>query len=429
MGQIVFQATLGGQVAVSGPNTASSFTLTLPAATDTLVGKATTDTLTNKTLTSPVISGGTINNATIGATTATTGAFTTLSATGVATFSAGTVSLPAITTTGDTNTGIFFPAADTIAFTEGGVESLRITSAGDVGIGTNSPSVKLHVDGTGTQYIKLSSSTNSNFIQTFATSGSTGQEYKSVYRFVDTDAGERMRIDSSGNVGIGATSAGNKLQISNGGANGVEFDVALASGTESKMLSINRTSSAYTPLNYDASLHKFFISGGQKMQLDASGNLLVGKTAVDVTTAGTQLESTGTVGITRDSATNLILNRKTSDGTIVSIRRDNTEVGSISATTTLTSYNTTSDQRLKTNIVDAPLGNIDSIKVRSFDWIADNSHQEYGMVAQELIEVAPYAVHQPQNPDEMMAVDYSKLVPMMIREIQDLRARLAKAGL
>jgi hypothetical protein len=162
---------------------------------------------------------------------------------------------------------------------------------------------------------------------------------------------------------------------------------------------------------------------------DSSGNFLVGKTATDVTTVGTQLESTGTVGITRDSATNLILNRKTSDGTIVSIRRDNTEVGSISATTTLTSYNTTSDQRLKTNIVDAPLGNIDSIKVRSFDWIADNSHQEYGMVAQELIEVAPYAVHQPQNPDEMMAVDYSKLVPMMIREIQDLRARLAKAGL
>ena len=74
-------------------------------------------------------------NGTVGATTANTGAFTTLSATGVTTVQAGTVSLPAITTSGDTNTGIFFPAADTIAFTEGGTESMRIDSAGQVGIG------------------------------------------------------------------------------------------------------------------------------------------------------------------------------------------------------------------------------------------------------------------------------------------------------
>jgi hypothetical protein len=92
---------------------------------------------------------GTINNMSIGATTASTGAFTTLSASGVATFSAGTVSLPAITTTGNTNTGIFFPAADTIAFTEGGAEAMRITSAGDVGIGITAPTAKLHVTNTG----------------------------------------------------------------------------------------------------------------------------------------------------------------------------------------------------------------------------------------------------------------------------------------
>jgi hypothetical protein len=61
---------------------------------------------------------------------------------------AGTASLPVITTTGDVNTGIFFPAADTIAFSDGGVESVRITDTGNVGVGTSSPASKLDVNGT-----------------------------------------------------------------------------------------------------------------------------------------------------------------------------------------------------------------------------------------------------------------------------------------
>ena len=63
-----------------------------------------------------------------------------IAVTGVTTFSAGSAAAPSITTTGDTNTGIFFPAADTIAFTEGGVESMRINSSGNLGLGvTPSP--------------------------------------------------------------------------------------------------------------------------------------------------------------------------------------------------------------------------------------------------------------------------------------------------
>jgi len=59
----------------------------------------------------------------------------------------GTAATPAIRGT-DANTGIFFPAADTIAFAEGGTESMRLNSSGDVGIGTTSPTTKLQVNGT-----------------------------------------------------------------------------------------------------------------------------------------------------------------------------------------------------------------------------------------------------------------------------------------
>jgi len=109
------------------------------------------------------------------------------------------------------------------------------------------------------------------------------------------------------------------------------------------------------------------------------------------------------------------------------LNQGGTGVGSITSTGTGTAYNIISDQRLKENIVDAPSasGDIDAIQVRSFDFISDKSSVKYGFIAQELVKVAPQAVHQPADPEEMMAVDYSKLVPMLVKEIQSLRKRLA----
>ena len=117
----------------------------------------------------------------------------------------------------------------------------------------------------------------------------------------------------------------------------------------------------------------------------------------------------------------------TSTNTQVRFINGNGLVGSISTANSATAYNTSSDQRLKENIADADDAGskIDSIQVRQFDWKTDGLHQDYGMVAQELQTVAPEAVSAPENPDEMMSVDYSKLVPMMLKEIQSLRARVA----
>jgi hypothetical protein len=93
-----------------------------------------------------------------------------------------------------------------------------------------------------------------------------------------------------------------------------------------------------------------------------------------------------------------------------------------------TAYNTSSDARLKENIADAEDAGakVDAIQVRQFDWKADGSHQDYGMMAQELLTVAPEAVSGDPESDDMMGVDYSKLVPMLVKEIQSLRARVAQ---
>ena len=179
------------------------------------------------------------------------------------------------------------------------------------------------------------------------------------------------------------------------------------------------------------------------MRIDSSGNVLVGTTSalakfvVDgtvyfstttgIATARTSGKLNIDANINSENGIDIKSLQSPAGGSYIIFRNSAGDVaGSIThSSSTAVLYNVTSDQRLKTNVVDAPLGNIDSIKIRSFDWVADGSHQEYGMVAQELIEVAPYAVNKPENPDEMMGVDYSKLVPMMIKEIQDLKQRIA----
>ena len=165
--------------------------------------------------------------------------------------------------------------------------------------------------------------------------------------------------------------------------------------------------------------------GNPRGIFDNSGNFLVGTTSSTTTPAsGVQLNngsSIGTVAVGHASGTatgNYFATFSYNSGIIGSITQNG-----ISAVL----YNITSDQRLKENIQDADDASalVDSLKVRQFDWKSDGSHQRYGFVAQELAAVAPEAVYQPADPEEMMAVDYSKLVPMLVKEIQSLRKRLA----
>jgi len=84
---------------------------------------------------------------------------TTLGVTGVSTFAAGTALLPALTTTGDTNTGIYYPAADTFAVTTGGTERYRADSSGNVGVGVTPTNVvgqtRVEIKGSGSGNLTL----------------------------------------------------------------------------------------------------------------------------------------------------------------------------------------------------------------------------------------------------------------------------------
>jgi trimeric autotransporter adhesin len=411
-GDLRLQDTTGGQyVALQAPGTiATSYTLTLPvddgtngqalitdgngvlswstaasgdvygpaSATDNAIARF--DLTTGKIIQNSVVTIADTTGDMAGVGTLSSGAITT---TGVLTVPAGTVSAPAITTTGDTNTGIFFPAADTIAFAEGGGESMRIDASGNLGIGTTSPAGRLDSTSATTQAFLSNGTTLANttgtvystiafrslrgggagsfgfddaWIQTqranlsfngdafthdaslvfftnnsnrdnnptermrITSTGNVGigltstqarlsilQSLSGTYGSAgiwltdnattslminNTASGvssmwssgaiafgtgnnnntERMRIDSSGNVGIGTSSPAVKFVVSNGGAGGVE---TLTDGT---IQSYNRSTSAYQTLRLDGSTLLFRPSGTEAMRLDASGNLGLGVT-------------------------------------------------------------------------------------------------------------------------------------------------------
>jgi len=141
---------------------------------------------------------------------------------GVSTFasgivvSSGTTAAPSISPSGDSNTGIFFPNADTIAFGEGGVEVGRFDSSGRLGIGTDNPGVKLDVFSTSTNIVKSRTNSASDFsVFSLSNTGTSGREYHlglggstvsnttlagSAYIWDATASAIRLVVDSSGRV-------------------------------------------------------------------------------------------------------------------------------------------------------------------------------------------------------------------------------------
>jgi hypothetical protein len=254
-------------------------------------------------------------------------------------------------------------------------EQMRLTSTG-LGIGTSSPAYKLH-----------------------AAEESSG--------------GARLRLENLRTATFDGDFFG-QIQFYGNDTNG--------SGVRASVTALCRDVSGATDLTFATAS-----SGGsstERARIDSSGNLLIGTTSFGNVNANALGFSPTSKYLALSHA-----NGTSSGSGYVSFGYNTGEIGSITQTgTTAVLYNTTSDQRLKENIQDADSASslIDALQVRKFDWKSDNSHQRYGFVAQELVTVAPEAVYQPEDTEAMMAVDYSKLVPMLVKEVQSLRARVAQ---
>jgi trimeric autotransporter adhesin len=269
-----------------------------------------------------------------------------------------------------------------------------------------------------------------------------------------------MTLDASGNLGIGVVpesivhikDSGNvstTLQIE-GAATGyapvINFDGIVAGNadyllgeingswdTHTNVVSAIRFESGADTTNKDDGLISFWTSSSgptleERARLTSDGNFLVGTTSATGSGASSGKQLIQFNGAAENAL--YVDDTRTAAGTDTAIifGRGATITGSITTTLTTTAYVTSSDQRLKENITDADDAGdkIDAIQVRKFDWKVDGSHQDYGMVAQELQVVAPEAVSGDADSEEMMGVDYSKLVPMMLKEIQSLRARISQ---
>lgn len=350
----------------------------------------------------------------------------------------GSAATPAIRGT-DANTGIFFPAADTIAFAEGGVESMRIDSAGNVGIGTTTASTRLHASGTDTNPVAL---------RLQNTTASTGK----TWQITSTNAGslqlativgvaDYLTVDSSGNVGIGQTSPVYKLQVNNPVASATADAIVVQNSGVTSLGQVAGIRFRYigaepaairavlTDTNNGAGALGFFTSAdgqganlAERMRIDSSGRLLVGTTSVNNGSLSNFYFNSFSNGIeTTWAGTNSIYH--------VLARNGNGFLGGINTNGSTTTYTNLSDYRVKENIepMQNALSKVSLLKPCTFTYKVDGKDGQ-GFIAHELQEIFPDAVV--GNKDAIdndgnpvyQAIDTSFLVATLTAAIKEQQA-------
>jgi hypothetical protein len=272
-----------------------------------------------------------------------------------------------------------------IQFQSGGANTMIITSAGFIGINTTAPATPLEVNG--------------------------------VIR------------SSKNEIGFQTLGLGSKLEVYSASYENIAAFRSIPGDGINPYLLINTSSSGIT-LEVNGSSYKDFIiktSATPRLTVTSGGNVLVGTTDVNpagANTSGMAFQAPGLISISRDGNPCAFFNRQSSDGELIRMYRQGTQVGNISVTTVLTTYNTTSDYRLKEDL--KPINGleiINKIKVYDYKWKSTNERMD-GVMAHELAEVLPYAVQGVKDGEQMQSVDYSKIVPVMVQAIKEEDAKI-----
>ena len=244
---------------------------------------------------------------------------------------------------------------------------------------------------------------------------------------VDTNT---LYVDSTNNqVGIATSSPNHTLDVKAATGNGIS--ITPTAGNATNYISWYDTGGGpYGRIGYDhsASAMMFTTVTSERMRIDSSGNLRVGNTggawpAVD----GVILLQEGILQASLNNSASLYLNRGSSDGNIAQFARSSTTVGGISVTSSSTSFNTSSDYRLKENVTDVTDGitRVKQLEPKRFNFIADPDKTVDGFLAHEAQAVVPEAVTGTHNEVDddgnavMQGIDQSKLVPLLTAALKE----------
>jgi len=235
--------------------------------------------------------------------------------------------------------------------------------------------------------------------------------------------------DASGNVGIGTSSPDSRLTVQSGGD--AQLTLKNTSGTTRAYIG---TAGIFSSVPTDALRIRaevggivFGIAGSETARIDASGNLLVGRTTAysDGTLGIPLFQVKGVVG----AAAAAFIATTTGAISIIGFVNPNGTVGSISVNGTSTAYSTSSDYRLKNTIapITGALAKVAALKPVTYKWNADGSDGE-GFIAHELAEVCPHAVTGEKDAvdadgkPKYQGIDVSFLVATLTAAIQEQQA-------
>jgi hypothetical protein len=351
--------------------------------------------------------------------------------------------------------------SDALAFDTNSAERMRIASGGNVGIGTTSPSSQLEIVGTNPKLtINANDTVNGRTATLSLISGASGDPSSTcqimygasnsttagTLTFVEGDGTtERMRLDASGNLGIGTTSPSTPLHVQ-GNSSGLSLRVQGRSSDGYSDISLYNNANTVNNAFFASSNTATFLGTGttipltfqtnntERARIDSSGNLLVGATSAGGGTARMYVNGDATNPAFRalaNTATTSVYagvfrHESTTAGAYIQFVTDsNAETGRIYDLAGTMQYASSSDARLKTNVqpMQNGLQSVLALNPCTFDMRRgeDTFISSSGLIAQEVHEVYPFVVgiggdNENTNP---WSVDYGKLTPLLVAAIKD----------